>query len=87
MAERFTTDDGGNRTTIVERRSGGAGLILGILLAVILIFGIGYFLVAQDRNDDVRTDAVVGAAQQVGDAAKDAGKSVSDAADRTAPDQ
>lgn len=85
MADRFTENDGANRTTVVETRSGGSGLMIGLLLLIILVAGIAYFLFAQDRSEDVRTDAVVGAAQQVGDAAKDAGRSVSDAADRTAP--
>jgi uncharacterized protein HemX len=87
MTERFTTDDGGNRTTIIERKSGGTGLIIGLLLALVLIIGFGYFLVTQNRNEEIRTDAVAGAAQQVGDAAQDAGRAVSDAADRAAPDQ
>jgi uncharacterized protein HemX len=87
MADRFTEDDGANRTTVIETRSGGSGLMIGILLLIVLVAGIAYFLFAQNRNDTVRTDAVVGAAQQVGDAAKDAGKSVGDAANRAAPAQ
>ena len=87
MADRFTEDDGANRTTVIETRSGGSVLMIGLLLLIVLVAGIAYFLFAQNRNEDVRTDAVVGAAHQVGDAAQDAGKSVSDAADRTAPAQ
>ena len=65
------------QTTLIERRGSGAGVVIGILVLVAVAL-LAWFLFAQNRNDAVRTDAVTGAAQSVGDAA---GK-VGDAADK-----
>jgi hypothetical protein len=65
------------QTTIIERRGSGMGVVIGILVLVAIAL-LAWFLFAQNRNDAVRTDAVTGAAQSVGDAA---GK-VGDAADK-----
>lgn len=89
MPDTYTTDDGRNRTTVIETRSrsGGAGLMVGVLVAVALVAAIAFFLFTQSRNDTIRTDAVVGAAKSVDDAASQAGRSISDAADRAVPDR
>jgi type II secretory pathway pseudopilin PulG len=44
------------------------GVVIGILVLVAIAL-LAWFLFAQNRNDTVRTDAVTGAAQSVGDAA------------------
>ncbi|OYY72328.1 hypothetical protein [Sphingomonas sp. 28-63-12] len=64
-------------TVIVERRSSGTGLIIGVIL-ILLVAVAAYFVVNQTRNDNLRTDAISSAAQDVGDSAKKVG----DAADK-----
>ena len=63
-------------TTVIEKRGSGAGVVLGILAIAVVVL-LAWFLLAQNRNDAVRTDAVTGAAQSVGKAADKVG----DAAD------
>lgn len=71
-------------TTVVESRGSGIGVILGII-AVALIALAAYFLFAQ--NESRETDAVVSAAQSVGDAAQDAAGAAKDAANQSEPSQ
>ncbi|MET0363164.1 MAG: hypothetical protein ABW169_00795 [Sphingobium sp.] len=84
MADSYTTRDGETRTTIIERRSGGAGLMIGMIVVIALIAAIAFFLFEQNSREQRQSDAVVGAAESVGDAAKDAGQAITDAADRAA---
>lgn len=65
----------GPNTTIVERRGSGAGVLIGVALIVLVAIA-AYFVIVQNRNDTVRTDAVAGAAKQVGDTAKKAGDAI-----------
>jgi len=84
--ERMTEgDDGPVRERVIERdveRGGGGGVggvILGLaVLALVAI--IAFFLLNQSRNDNMRTDAVTGAASSVAHSADSAAKSVGDAA-------
>lgn len=69
-------------TTVIERRGSGVGLILGIIVVALIALA-AYFLFAENENRE--TDAVVSAAQSVGDAAQDAAGAVTDAANRTQP--
>lgn len=80
MAESYTTEDGTHRTTIIEKRSGGGGMMIAMIVIVALVGAIAWFLFAQDQREQRQTDAVVGAAQSVGDAARDAGTAIGDAA-------
>ena len=70
-------------TTIVsdgERRSGGAGWIIAIILIVALIAGV--FIFSGTTGSEVAKDnAIANAAGQVGDAAQQAGNAAQDAAD------
>lgn len=59
-------------TTVIERRGSGAGVVIGILVLAAIVI-LAWFLFAQNRNDTVRTDAVTGAAQSVGQAADKVG--------------
>jgi uncharacterized protein HemX len=89
MTERETTTtvtDGPaepvhTHTTVVERRSGGgSGLMMALLLLVVLVGGfIAWQFVQQG---EVRTDAVAGAANQVGEAAQQVGDAAQDAAQK-----
>lgn len=81
-------DDVPGRTTVIETRSGGgAGMMIGVLVIIALVAAIAFFLFTQSQNDTKRTDAVVGASQSIDDAAKDAGKAITGAADRVTPDK
>lgn len=65
-------------TTIVERSGSGAGVIFAVILAAIIAVA-AYFLFVE--NESRETNAVVGAAQSVGDAAQRAANAAEDAAD------
>jgi len=62
-------------TTVIERRGSGAGLLIGIAV-LLLVAVVAYFLIAQNRNDTLRTNAVTSAAKDVGDTAKKAGEAI-----------
>lgn len=62
-------------TVVVERGGNGMALIIGLALVVLLAIG-AYFVMNQTRNDTIRTDAVAGAAKDVGDTARKVGDSV-----------
>ena len=51
-------------TTVVERRGSGVGVILGIIVVALIALA-AYFLFVQNENRE--TNAVVGAAEEVGD--------------------
>lgn len=89
--ERVTErNDGTTRERIVERSEGGetyvdrggsglGGVILGLaVLALVAI--VAFFLLNQSRNDDLRTEAVTGAASAVSQSASSTARSVGDAA-------
>lgn len=81
MADTYTTDDTGRtHTTVIERRSSGAGMMVAMIVVIALIAAIAYFLFAQDSREQAETNAVVGAAAQVGDAAESAAGAIGDAA-------
>jgi hypothetical protein len=91
--ERTTEHADGTRETVVERDSGTTyvdrggsgmgGVIIGIaVLALVAI--VAFFLLTQNRNDAIRTDAVTSAASSVADSANSAAKSVGDAASNAA---
>lgn len=65
-------------TTVIERRGSGAGVVLGILALAAVVL-LAWFLLSQNRNDTVRTEAVTGAASSVADSAEKAADSVGDA--------
>lgn len=84
MAEYERVVERPTHTTVAERRGGGMGVIFAILM-VALIAVVAFFLVTQNRREDVKAQAVTDAAQSVGsaadsigDAAKDAAKKVGD---------
>lgn len=88
--ERVTERPDGSTERVIERddapsTGGGSGLgvIIGIaLLALVAI--VGFYLLNQSRNDNLRTSAVTGAASSVAHSASGAAKSVGDAADSVA---
>jgi len=89
--ERITTrDDGVVTEQVVERndsdrvyvereRSGGGGFIVGLLILAAIAIG-AWFLLNQNDRENAETDAVVGAAEQVGDSVEKAAEDVGDAA-------
>jgi len=91
--ERITTrDDGVVTEQVVERdtgdrvyveKSGGGGFLVGLLILVAIAIG-AWFLLAQNDRENAETDAVVGAADQVGDSVSQAAEDVGDAAENAA---
>jgi hypothetical protein len=84
-AEREVTHDGGGSPVYVERSGGGGmgAVLIGIgVLALIAI--VAFFLMSQNRNDALRTEAVTDAAANVSQSASKAADGVAGAADRAA---
>jgi hypothetical protein len=78
-AERVTETDSGSNTVVVERRGGGAGLLIGLAVLILVVVG-ALYLINQNSRENIKTDAVTDAAKSVGDAAKDVGGAAKDAA-------
>ncbi|MCD2323934.1 hypothetical protein LQ953_07900 [Sphingomonas sp. IC-56] len=76
-AERVTETNSGG-TVVVERRGGGAGLLIGLAVLILVVLG-ALYLINQNNREAVKTDAITGAAESVGDAAKDVGSAAKDA--------
>ncbi|WAC23281.1 hypothetical protein [Blastomonas sp. SL216] len=89
MTERETTTTVTERpvepvhthTTVIERKSGGGSGIMMALLLLIVVVG-GFFAWQFLQQGEVRTDAVAGAANEVGDAAQKVGDAAQDAAQK-----
>jgi hypothetical protein len=81
--ERVVERDSG--TTYVDRGgSGVGGVIIGIaVLALVAI--VAFFLMNQNRNDNLRTSAATGAATSIGQAADNVGSAAGRAADSVTP--
>lgn len=73
--ERTTTTD----RVAVERRGGGAGAIIAVVIGLLLVGVVAYFLMNINRNEAIETNAVAGAAESVGDAADRVGDAVTPA--------
>lgn len=67
-------------TTVIERRGSGAGILIGIVLLIAVVVG-AFYLFNRSQNDNLRTDAISGAAKDVGDSAKKIGDSAEKATD------
>jgi hypothetical protein len=76
-AERVT-ETNSSGTVVVERRGGGAGLLIGLAVLILVVLG-ALYLINQNNREAVKTDAITGAAESVGDAAKDVGDAAKDA--------
>jgi len=87
MAEQMTEtttgrtgEAGPTHTTIIERRSGGSGWVIG--LALILALVVAAILGSQYlQQQQVETNAISGAAESVGDAADSVGAAADKAGD------
>ena len=55
MTDSYTTDSHG-RTTIIERRSGGSGMIVAMIVIIALVAAIAYFLFARDNREQRQSD-------------------------------
>lgn len=72
-------------TTVVERRGGGMGAIVALIIGLLAVAVIGYFLMNMNRNDTVESNAIAGAAESVGNAADNIGQAARDAVPERAP--
>ena len=75
MAEEPTT-----HTTIIEKRSSGGTMLIGIVLLIAVAIG-AFYLFSQNSSETRKNDAITEAAKDVGGAAKDVG----DAAKKAVP--
>ena len=91
MATEHTTErsDGvtTERSTVVSdtgtaapARSGGGLGVIGLIIGLALVALLAWFLINQNRQGEAQTNAVAGAAEEVGDAATGAANAVGDAA-------
>lgn len=87
VEERITSvepkDGASTHTTIVtdgERRGGGAGWLIAIVLLIGLVIGIVLFS-RTSGSEAVKDNAIANAAGEVGDAAQQVGNAAQDAAD------
>lgn len=79
-SERVTeTASAPGGTTVIERRGGGAGLLIGLAVLILVVVG-ALYLINQNNRENVKTDAITEAAKDVGGAAKDVGGAAKDAA-------
>jgi hypothetical protein len=81
----MSSDRGGGNTTYIEK-GGGSG-IGGILIGaavLILVAIVAFVFLSQNRHEQIRTDAVTGAASSVAQSASTAADRVGSAADRAA---
>lgn len=67
MADKIITPAAGS-TTIVERRGGGAGWLIGIVLLIAVAVG-AWYLLGRKGAQNSRDSAITSAAHSVGDAA------------------
>lgn len=74
------TIERGTGTTVVERRGGGAGWLVA-LIALVALGLLAWYLMAENRNDSIRTEAVTDAAGSVAGSAERAADKVGDAVD------
>lgn len=69
--ERTTTCD---RTVVIERRGGGAGAIVALVIGLLAVVVIGYFLMNMSQSEQIESNAIAGAAESVGTAAENVGE-------------
>ncbi|WP_292050848.1 MULTISPECIES: hypothetical protein [unclassified Brevundimonas] len=69
--EHITTNES---PTVVERSGGGGAGILGAIIAVIAVVVIGYLVMNMNRSEQVRDNAIAGAAESIGNAADNVGE-------------
>jgi hypothetical protein len=84
--ERITENDPAAAPVIVERRGGGLGGVIALIIGLALVLIIGWFLMNMNRNDAIESNAIAGAAESVGGAAENIGDAARDAVpERQAP--
>jgi hypothetical protein len=83
-AERVTErSESGGGTTVIETSGGGgsgAGLLIGFVLLIAVVIG-AYFLINQNRNEAIKTDAITSAAKSVEKGADKVGAAAEKAGD------
>ena len=83
--ERSTVVSDSGATTAPARSGGGITGIVGIIALLAVVAIVAWFLLNMNRQEAAETNAITGAAEQVGDAASSAAESVGDAAERVTP--
>ncbi|WP_022686716.1 hypothetical protein [Sphingomonas phyllosphaerae] len=67
-------------TTIIERRSGGGGMLIGLAVLIAVIVG-AYFLFVRNDSEVAKNNAVTSAAKSVESTADKAGSAIDGATD------
>ena len=84
MSDDRTTNEGGEpvhtHTTVIEKRGGGSGILIGIVLLIAVAIG-AFYLMNRANNDNAQTDAITQAAKSVGDGADKVGDAAKKAAE------
>ena len=81
--ERVVERDGGGTTYVDRGGSGFGSVLIGIaILAAVAV--IAFFLLNQNRNDAIRTNAVTSAASSIADSTASAAQDVGNAANQAA---
>ena len=75
MAEERIVETPTTHTTIIERRSGGSGMLIGIVLLIAVLIG-GFYLFSRSGAQNSKDAAITSAAKSVGSAADKAGDAV-----------
>lgn len=90
VEERITTVEGGSgpstHTTVIRdgetsKSSGGAGILMALVLLVAVIGGI-YIFSQMSSSESAKDNAIASAANEVGDAANSVGNAVDSAAEK-----
>ena len=71
--ERTTTTEG--QRVIVERRGGGMGGVIALVIGLLLVGVVGYFLLNMSQNKQIESNAIAGAAESVSEAADNVSES------------
>lgn len=83
ITERVVERDAGT-TTYVDRGGSGLGSVIIGMAMLALVAVIAFFLLNQNRNDAIRTNAVTSAASSIADSTASAAQDVGHAANQAA---
>ena len=84
MTKGYMGGQDADRAPVTQQRCNGP-LIMGLTVLIALVAAIGFFLFQQQARQQRQNEAIVNAAESVGDSAKDISQAISEAARRVQP--